>query len=502
MVYYEDECDGTWEPFVGRMQSPNPDYPQVIENTMDCVEFEQGDISTTDGSYLSTTGYVRTKRFIPCVPGDIINVRTDIIKNIYINYFNDNGYISSDKILDANEITSTVPTGATKFIISIGKTIQGEAVDIITPDTVGKISLTVNGKYVGQIKNTGKNLLGGLAFANALEQSGAYTYIENATDRIVALHANNQTSHKKVFSNFKENTQYSFFLRGYNSESDYSLVTNIGIEYTDGTYEHIYFGKNKSHTVFVSKSDKSINRLRCSNFAGASYFYYEDFGIMEGVHTLEDFEPYTEKVATFYTDEPLRRHSYHNISDKLFKDTDGLFKIKRMIGEHVAKITTLIELSNGNKGAIVTPTDKTPVSYGGFLCDRSTFNQDAHTDGTFYENPVNFILVGSVDDTLETLQAKYNGAILTYYKTPTIETLDIVSQLSLNSLLTFKDVTYLESNSKVKPETVTVEYGITKDSSYTLKNRNDCDIDKVEREALKSEIEELKVALLATGSEE
>lgn len=318
---------GDYEPYCGGIPSPNPDYTQAIENTFDCVKMIQGYYGMSNGVFTNSVNSVCVKRKIPCKSSDTISLEFEKASDVRIVFFNGDTYISYIITNTLKEYSFQVPSGVNYFIFSFSQ--DGKE---ITPSTVGKITLTVNGKYVGQI------------------------------------------------------------------------VT----------------------------SDDNGN----------------------------------EKVATFFLNEPMRKRSM------LYKE-NGLYKAAHCFGEHEVNVTSIGTMSNGNKSVIVTPTNKRQVSLGNALCTHATYKQLGYTDGTFYENPVNFVLCGSADDTLETMQAKYNGAILMYeLATPTIEVLDTESQIALNSLETFDGVTYIEVDSKIPPTSISGKYGTSEVGALALENAN------------------------------
>lgn len=180
------------------------------------------------------------------------------------------------------------------------------------------------------VRTTGKNIFGGLRFANMLIESGVDAAIDH-TNKTVTITADANTK-KFSYSNFKENTQYTFFIRGYNNDSNYAQVTNLRVVYTDGTDGFLSFATNKSQTTIISSAGKTIAQLVGIFAASSSVIYYEDFGIMEGVHDLEDFMPYQESAAEIALSDELR--SINDISDILEK-RNGKWGVLRKIASVV-----------------------------------------------------------------------------------------------------------------------------------------------------------------------
>lgn len=441
---------------------PSPSNPIAIENVGDYVEIENGDISSTTGAYLTDNSYVRTKRFIPCSPNDVINVKTNIIKSIFINYFNESGFVVTQRAINTNEATFEVPSGATKFIVSVGR--SGDTV--ISPEEIA-IKLTVNGKHVVQIVEHWKNILGSLKFANSLPSPTIDSVAKTVTVKSASIGSFS-------YENFKENTQYTFILKGYNSayETNGAVHTNMAITYTDGTKEEFRFDSNKM-MYFVSDESKTIAKLHGVNYGYNSIFYYEECGIFEGVLSLEDFEPYTEKVATIFLDEPLRE------GDRLVKVYGVINQNRKRGGVDLSTLTwTLVNdkfwqanaksdmLARGNKNVSNVIAEKYMVIEANYISATSGTNKIALMNSTANEVKKATYIYCNNGSTTE----KPSGLMEYELVEETFTPLDTQSQIALNGLETFKDMTYLEVDSKIKPSGIEVEYGVTRDAGYTLKS--------------------------------
>lgn len=113
--------------------------------------------------------------------------------------------------------------------------------------------------------------------------------------------------------------------------------------------------------------------------------------------------------------------TYTDNTTSTFEVTNGIdgtdeWYLKKNIGKHELNIIGISgTLPNGNKFSTQNPSNKIRNSEAGGLCTKATIrntDKTSATDGEFYENLANFVFVGSADDTLETLQAKYNGGLL------------------------------------------------------------------------------------------
>lgn len=135
--------------------------------------------------------------------------------------------------------------------------------------------------------------------------------------------------------------------------------------------------------------------------------------------------------------------------DKPVKVGDTWY-IRRMVGKATVSLgTTVYTLSGGFKGATYAPAGKINGS-GGALCDKATRRPDgvANWDGCFYENPANFMFVGSADDTATTLKAKYDGATL-YYALATPVDEEITDETLISQLEALKQAHAYEGRTHV-----------------------------------------------------
>lgn len=173
---------------------------------------------------------------------------------------------------------------------------------------VVEIDENENGFSKCNIARTGKNLIGGIALADAVVSSMPSATID--TDlKYVSFAANASTEHvivgyvstdpKTILFKFKENTQYTFFMT-FMKNSGATGSSNLKIVYTDNTSDIIPMSDTpgtKTTVVFTSDSGKTIRAFYKSNSSGTTYLYYEESGIFEGGLTEQDFD---EWVGTVY----------------------------------------------------------------------------------------------------------------------------------------------------------------------------------------------------------
>lgn len=119
-----------------------------------------------------------------------------------------------------------------------------------------------------------------------------------------------------------------------------------------------------------------------------------------------------------YTDENGQQY----VSD--YKDYERMVYVQK-VGEDTIKITRTGVSSNGAVyGGWNSPSDKIYAYDKGLLCERAIFRKATPVSqtGCIYENANNFIVVGTDEDTLETLKAKYDGSKYYYILAEPTET--------------------------------------------------------------------------------
>ena len=274
--------------------TPTPDTPIAIQNTGDCVELIQGSYNATNGNYENISNNVCNKNPISCKSGDIIVISLEKENDIVVYWYNDSTFITYTSLSKIKQGTFTAPSNATRFNFKV------KSSDAITPQTVGKISLTVNGKYVTQIKSVGKN------FSKRTTISGT-----TSTSYEVDIPSGDYAISAKITTT--------------DTDSEISLLI---VQYEDSSTEALYFTRNEKRSLAKTFPKRVIKIVV---YASSDYsksegdtFTWEDIQIEKG-STVTDFEPYHESTATILTDEPIRD------GDVVFKD-NGVWNVERNSG--------------------------------------------------------------------------------------------------------------------------------------------------------------------------
>ena len=119
-----------------------------------------------------------------------------------------------------------------------------------------------------------------------------------------------------------------------------------------------------------------------------------------------EYKPYQEQKVTFPLSEGQKLYEGSYLA------SDGIHHKRK---QTTVTIQNIVALSNGNVGGIFQFTGKKYSNNNVLCCDKAKHDPNRRfvTD-TVYENQANVAFVGDSTDTLETLKAKYDGAILEY----------------------------------------------------------------------------------------
>lgn len=475
MIRKADEADPTYEPYCGGTPSSNPLFPQAIENTFDGVEMING--YYVNGVYTLGSGIsVCSKRHIPCASGDILKLEVETANKMVFVYYKDGVYVGRSTAMDdyGYLFSDTVPSGVDSFTFHLSNARQ------ITPQTVGKITLTVNGKYVGQIvTELGADLIQGTYGTT----KGEYQTSTSAccTKNLIPCTSGD------VVSILTENTLTTrLYMYDENKNFIQSVVSSATNKYT------ITIPSSVKVSYIAFRLSYTDNRKITPETVGKVTFTINGVG---------------EKVTTFFLNEQLRA-------------TDRIVRKDGVIYENHKRTTVVFD---GSDDEVIEYTTSSIASGGYFTVELpklSTYstgivpnilcthlrpirnNVAAFVDGTItIGNSKNKIVVTLNEVTnVPTARAWLQANPITVeYELleETLTPLDTESQLALNSLETFDTVTYIEVDSKVKPTSISGEYGTSKVGAYTLKCMNDNDTDRVERAEMKARLDELAVALVS-----
>lgn len=139
----------------------------------------------------------------------------------------------------------------------------------------------------------GKNLFGGKTFADKVKDSFKGEIDE--TQKTIAFYAQN-TKSVVLFNVPDKNKRYTLIAKG-NCSSKVQYL-NLCFLYDNGEQESLFFNNANTKQSFVSNAHKKLVSIAGYYNDGLTKLYYEDFGLFEGVLTLNDFEPYHKSTTT------------------------------------------------------------------------------------------------------------------------------------------------------------------------------------------------------------
>lgn len=459
--------------------TPTPDNPLSIKNAFETVDVIQGHYNNS-GVYETTVNAVCNKYPIPCNSGDVIKISVDDseVNNIYLRYYNESGWVSNAGTT-GTEVEYTVPSGVTKFNFEIGK-------NNVTPSTIGKITLIINGEYLVPIKTIGKNLLDLRGLSATTTNGITFTPVYDSNGDLEYINANGTSTNAlsywvKTTYDLEPGKTYTF--SGCPSSATVSTY-RISI---------LQVGPSGERVGSINEVGSGASMEISETQASTQFFIWVNSGIpLNNVKfypmirnaevTDATYEPYKERNVLIKLSEPLGN------GDILYKE-NGVWKkkIARFSEEiWVEKLHSFVSSGYGNYVSV--QTEKTPLvsnaesvvlaerffpvsfdSRTSEFLDKARIYVDGNGKVTIRDNQKNAVL-SSLDDFRVFVD---NNPFYIEYRIaePIIEELPLEDQMALNSLETFDEFTRISFDSMVDPS-FEVEYGRISTSSYAIKAFN------------------------------
>ena len=173
---------------------------------------------------------------------------------------------------------------------------------------------------------------------------------------------------------------------------------------------------------------------------------------------IEEADHETEPiVSNVYLKEPLSgvKKDFLIGAKDIIDIKDGI--CTRNLKEGIVSITSASTVSTGRAVGLMTTSSigKIGEKDAGIISEKAVqvkYNATKY-EGSMYENPTNICFVGSTDDTLETLKAKYDGSKIVYVLAE-----PITEKIIAPNIPTFKNGTTYSIATTVQPLSGTVEY--------------------------------------------
>lgn len=441
--------------------TPSPATPSPLLSTGDCVELVQGTRGTSN-TITTNSLWVATKDFIPCKNGDSISLNYD--KNtttLRISFYDSSKTYLAKAFVDNGKVVDGVaPTNASYFTYEVADA------NGITPETVGKITITINGKYLGCAKTHGKNLFNGVHKGHSLNASGELiTYATYTVSDYIEV---------------KPNTPYYFSNIGGSS----AVVPIVLYDENKVAITWSLVGASGPCSGTITFTRENVKYIRVS--APSNLETQVEVGTV-----ATEYEPYKETIAWYTTQYPMIKGS------TLYRE-NGLVK-----AEHKKSWIRLDGSQSGSNFAVSNDITNTLIcafifdfkavedlSGGSAMCDSLPFVYSyAHDEESFYNTDsrvffkINKSKLSALNPSGVVACLKENPIeFIIGRTTPIIETLDNESQIALNSLETFDGVTYVEFDARVQPLEFEAEVGTSQVGAYTLKALNNTESNAVKIE--------------------
>lgn len=249
-----------------------------------------------------------------------------------------------------------------------------------------------------EIKDVGENLLNVTAKTTTV-QGLTFTVNEDKSITINGTNTGTGTAFFRLADNFVLPAgDYTLSNKNENASDDSFM-------FYDDNYNFVT--KNISNATFTKDTTiKPYIRVKAGVTVNNQTIYPM---ILKGTYTEETipaYKPYQEQKVDFPLSEGQKLYKASYLAN------NGIHHNR---AQTTVNISNIVTLSNGNIGGIFQPAGKKYSDNNGLCCDKAKYDPNRRfvTD-TVYENSGNVVFVGNSTDTLETLKAKYDGAILEY----------------------------------------------------------------------------------------
>lgn len=456
LMVYEGTEDKSYEPYTGGTPSPNPDYPQDIEVVDGCNLFE----INQEHSEFNEQVYIY-KYYLK--PNTNYTVSTNAPKtNIASLYFNGTSSIANGVYLNSSKTFMSDDKG---YLFILIRFVQGT-------DSINLYQKLLDGTYYIQfneglitkpylpyggigLRQSGKNL-----FDNTLKGYGHYGYtVKTITNGIRITAENDFTKGDALFGVYTIIDLSNYIGKVVRMQADIIPNKSTGA----GTYRLGLSNKDSTNRKALAETEtkKEISFIVPELIGEQKYLAIWFYIGTTDSGTKGDYTDYTNIIVTIDNDD-MAYEPYHepkvipidlqgntlakvgSIKDKLIIHRNGEVEIEKNTWKDTINASSLITLDNNNKALVfVTSKNKTEsMSNNDYLVTNAQRN-NTHNDGTVYQNPVNFVFVGSPTDTLETIKTKFNGGGILYQletpqtiKLPSIEPIELWEGTNIFELIT------------------------------------------------------------------
>lgn len=336
-----DTADSSFEPYVGGTQSPNPDYPQLINNIKGVENIWFGGESTTnngitftknaDGSY-DITGTATARA--DCV--NYVNIANTKLKN-GINYNLSINKLTNDNVLILTEAyaNETWDSHVIGFLNTTTSLLINKIINIKDNITRVRYSIRVEKGQTVNIKGLKIQLEEGSIAHNFVPNGSNYLQLENVGENILNIDETPFTV-KKITS--QGNVLY---WSGYSGVNDFVKVKEkTTYKFSSNEVNKVcyidYYDKNKN---YLSRTGTAVDyfttpeNCKYIKFAISLELIPTNAQLMEGT-IIKPYEPYKEKIINV----DLKGNNLCSNKDKSVKDELLVENGKAKINKKISKI--------------------------------------------------------------------------------------------------------------------------------------------------------------------
>lgn len=369
--------------------SPSPDYPSPIENVEGKNKFDINQEKEVFGIMLYKYSYYlkpNTKYTISS------NCPASTTANIYANSNSSNSavYINKNQTIQSDEngyfyilVRFKADASDNSTFNLYEKILNGTYYIQLEEGTVATPYTTYNSL---EIKDVGENLFN----PNNVSEG----YVSDASGKILSISGQNKnTGYIETIGGEK------YFILSNKLTGNWGAWYDKDKKFISG----ITLGGNSSGIVTAPNNAYFINFT--VSYKNNNPDYANNVMIARSDKEIP-YKPYQEQKINFPLSKGQKLYEGSYLSD------DGIHHKRK---QTTVTIQNIVALSNGNVGGVFQFTGKKYSSNNGLCCDKAKYDPNRRfvTD-TVYENQGNVVFVGDSTDTLETLKAKYDGAILEY----------------------------------------------------------------------------------------
>lgn len=445
--------DRPYEPYTGGIASPNPDYPQEIETVGGINKFDIKELVKLSDDYSEVeNGYTFNFNMDMYNTGVALTVPIELPASISYTIKNGTGtnfrlkfWFDNDTVMSLNDYKSGTDTEEHDFVINNFTKSRASKITRIGFDRNNKGTFTLTNFMINEgatvkpylpyssigIEQSGINKLG---LTNGTLKSGSGITVKELENGGISITGTASSDTNFVYiwklKNIVKNNQLITISNGITG------ITGLQVSLRDASQN------------IISESWTNNAAVKSATLTTDAYYYQIQINsnitvnttiypmIVEGTYsetTLPAYEPYHEPKIIPIDLQGNTLAKVGNVKDILKVNRNGEVKIEKNIWEETINSSDLITLSNNNKGLVFTPSKKkiTSMSDNDYLVTNAQRNR-TFNDGTVYQNPANFVFVGSPTDTLETIKAKFNGGKILYQlATPQTITLPSISPIEL-----------------------------------------------------------------------